>query len=267
MIIRTQPTEELVLVPQSEHSKLVGQLAAHWGNQNFETPRPFASVTRGATCHDFGWIPYETDPLFDEDTGETPHYLFVPNSPRQLQAYQHAYEWLSAIDSYSGLLVSMHRTGLWQRRYGVIDHPKAYLQPANWQASPLGPEVKTFIASHEAAQELERKKHNEDEVWTNYRMLQVWDLLGLYFSCHDPDQLQITPVPAEYTKSRTDGVRLTMKPGARNEVIFDPFPFRERGCKISLVTKRLPRRKYQNSESFKAAYYQAQSEILTFTLS
>jgi hypothetical protein len=149
----------------------------------------------------------------------------------------------------------------------VIDHPKAYLQPPNRPMGPLSPEVQAFIAKHEAAQEQERKKHDEEEVWTNYRMLQVWDLLGLYFSCHEPDDLYITPVPVGYTRNRTDGVRLTMKPGARNEVIFDPFPFRERGCKVSLVMKRLPKRNYPDRASFQAAYFQAQSEVLSFTLS
>jgi hypothetical protein len=51
MIIRTQDSENLVLVPQTDHSKLVGQLAAHWGNSDFAEPAPFASVVRAATSH------------------------------------------------------------------------------------------------------------------------------------------------------------------------------------------------------------------------
>ena len=49
VIVRTQDTEELILVPQTDHSKLVGQIAALWGNENFESPRPFVSMTRAAT--------------------------------------------------------------------------------------------------------------------------------------------------------------------------------------------------------------------------
>jgi hypothetical protein len=266
MIIRTQDSEELVLVPQTDHSKLVGQIAAQWGNKDFETPRPFVSVVRAATCHDFGWTRYESDPAFNSDTGETLHYLQVPNSTNQLRAFQECSDSMRTVDTYSALMVDMHRTGLWRRRYGVIDHPKAYLHPAGAPSMPLTPEIEAFVAKSEAEQEQQRKKLGEAEVWTNYRLLQVWDLLGLYFSCHDPDELYITPVPQTYAAGRNEGGRISMKPVSRYEVAFDPFPFRSRGIKVSLAMKRLPKRKYPDAESFKSAYFQAQPELMTFTL-
>lgn len=266
MIIRNTKTGELVLVPQTEHSKLVGQLAAQWGNGYFAAPAPFASVVRAATFHDFGWIPYESDPLFNVETGGTLHYLDVPNSPTQLKAYQDCADWMSSIDAYSGMLVAMHRTGLWQRRYEVIEHPKAYLQPAGRLPVQRSDEVKAFIASSEAQQARVRADFDEGQVWTNYRLLQVLDLLGLYFSCQEPDDLTITPVPVAYAVDKSEGVRLTMKPVGHNEVAFDPFPFRARGYTISLGVKRLAERKYADAESFKAAYFQAKSDCITFTL-
>lgn len=266
MIVRTQDSEQLILVPQTDHSKLVGQIAAQWGNKDFVTARPFVSMVRAATCHDFGWTRYETEPMFNQDTGETLHYLQVPNDTTQLQAFQDCYDWLFAVDPYSAMIINMHRTGLWRRRYNVIDHPKAYLHPVGVPSMPVTSEIDAFMAKNETLQEQQRKQLDEAEVWTNYRLLQVWDLLGLYFSCHDPDDLYINPVPQAYTSSRTDGIRMTMKPVGRYEVAFDPFPFRTRGTKISLAMKRLPKRKYADSASFHAAYFQAQPEHLTFTL-
>lgn len=266
MIIRTSNGAELILVPQTEHSKLVGQLAGQWGNEDFVRPEPFASVVRAATFHDFGWVPYESNPLFDAETGETPHYLNVPNGPAQLRAYEECAEWLGAIDRYSGLLVDMHRTGLWQRRYGVIEHPKAYLQPAGRLPMQPSDEVQSFIAKREALQIRTRRELDEAQVWTNYRLLQVWDLLGLYFSCHEPDELYITPVPTAYTADKSEGVRLTMKPIGPNEVAFDPFPFRIRGCRIALSFKRLPSRKFRDAEAFASAYFQAPFESMSFAL-
>lgn len=266
MIVRSQNSEELILVPQTDHSKLVGQIAAHWGNEAFATPRPFVSVTRAATCHDFGWIRYESDPIFDPETGGTLHYLQVPNTASQLRAFQECANWLAAVDPYSALLVDMHRTGLWRRRYGVIEHPKAYLHPVGKPSMPVTAEIETFIARNEALQAVQRKALDEAEVWTNYRLLQVWDLLGLYFSCHDPDELYITPVPQTYSDSKTAGIRMTLTPVGKNEVAFDPFPFRIKGTKISLALKRLPRRRYEDANSFKSAYFRAQSESITFIL-
>jgi hypothetical protein len=266
MIVRNTKAGEFILVPQTEHSKLVGQLAAQWGNDQFASPAPFASVVRAAMSHDFGWIPYESDPLFDAETGRTPHYLDVPNGPAQLKAYQDCADWLSSIDPYSGMLVAMHRTGLWQRRYGVIENPKAYLQPAGRLPASPSEEVKAFITTSEAQQARVRAGLDEGQVWTNYRLLQVMDLLGLYFSCKEPDDLTIAPVPIAYTHNRSDGVQLKITAVGHNEVAFEPYPFRAPGCTVSLGIRRLAERKYADAASFQAAYFQARSDCITFTL-
>jgi len=123
MIIRKNPDGTLSLIGQTDHSRFVGQLAAHWGNGVFEPPTPYDSVVRAATFHDFGWLRYETSPLIDDKTGEPYPFLQVPMTPQQLGAYQWSLDWMADIDPYSGLIVSMHRTGLWQGRYGRIKHP------------------------------------------------------------------------------------------------------------------------------------------------
>jgi hypothetical protein len=266
MIVRTTDTNELILVPQTEHSKLVGQLVAHWGNDNFMRPEPFDSVVRAATFHDFGWVPYESKPLFDAKSGGTPHYLDVPNSTAQLKAYQDCSDWLAGIDPYASMLVNMHRTGLWQRRYDVIAHPKAYLQPQGRLPMQPTEEVKAFIAKNEAIQAKQKAGADDAQVWTNYRLLQVCDLLGLYFSCHEPDELYITPVPTAYTADKAKGVTVTMNPVGPRVVAFEPFPFRARNITVGLQGKRLPSRTYLDADAFMAAYFQAEPEAFTFTL-
>ena len=266
MIVRSTDTDELILIPQTDHSKLVGQLMAHWGNENFARCEPFDSVVRAAACHDFGWIPYESKPLFDAERGETPHYLFVANSTAHLKAYQDCTDWLTSVDPYASMLVNMHRTGLWQRRYGVIVHPKAYLHPKGQLPMQPTEEVKVFIAKNEAIQAKQRAGLDEAQVWTNYRLLQVCDLLGLYFSCHEPDELYITPVPTAYTGNKSDGVTMTMKPVGPRVVEFEPFPFRARNIHVGLQGKRLSSSKYPNADAFITAYFQAEPETFVFTL-
>ena len=48
MIVRKQPNGELILIGQTDHSRFVGQLAAHWGNNEFAAPEPFDSMVRAA---------------------------------------------------------------------------------------------------------------------------------------------------------------------------------------------------------------------------
>ena len=56
MIVRTLAEGQTALIGQTDHSRLVGQFAAHWGNDRFAAPEPYDSVVRAATYHDFGWL-------------------------------------------------------------------------------------------------------------------------------------------------------------------------------------------------------------------
>ena len=70
MIIRRRVENELILVGQTDHSRFVGQLAAHWGHEDISAPIPYASMARAAIFHDYGWLRYETSPLIHPKTGE-----------------------------------------------------------------------------------------------------------------------------------------------------------------------------------------------------
>src|SRR5581483_11633960 len=52
----------LIFVRQIDHSEVVGFFAAHWGNDVFERPRPYASVALAAQEHDKGWAEWEMRP-------------------------------------------------------------------------------------------------------------------------------------------------------------------------------------------------------------
>jgi len=261
MIIRKNSDGALTLIGQTDHSRFVGQLAAHWGNGDFEQPKPYESVVRAATFHDFGWLRYETSPLIDAQTGEPYPFLQVPMTPQQLGAYQWSLDWMADIDPYSGLIVSMHRTGLWQGRHGLIKHPAG-----RYNLTKLSPEVQSLIARNETWQEEQRATLDAKGVWTNYRLMQVWDLLGLYFCCQDPYDDHIEPVPTSYAGSNEDGVRLTLTPAGPRRVAFAPYPFDVRPCRAQLAFRTVPRSSYEDVESFRRAWFQADVGLMDFEL-
>src|SRR5262249_18799849 len=125
MIVRYDSDGSIIMITQNDHAQLSGLFAAHWGNDRFEKPRPYASLVRASMFHDRGWIRYETSPQLNPETGKTPNYREVPNDRMQLEAFEWAGDWLTAIDPYAGLMITKHRSGLWQGRYGVITHPPA----------------------------------------------------------------------------------------------------------------------------------------------
>jgi hypothetical protein len=261
MIIRKGPGDGLTLIGQTDHSRFVGQLAAHWGNAEFETPRPYDSVVRAATFHDYGWLRYETSPLISPESGEPYPFLQVPMTPQQLGAYQWSLDWLADIDPYSGLVISMHRTGLWQGRYGTIKHPAG-----RYNLTKLSPEVQSLIAHNEAWQEKLRATLDAKGVRTNYRLMQVWDLLGLYFCCQEPYEDSIDPVPTTYAGGDDEGVRMTMTPVGPRRVAFDPYPFDVRPCRVQLSYKTVAHARYDDVESFRKAWFQAPVGLFEFEL-
>lgn len=101
MIVRKQDDGSLMLVAQTEHSRMVGQFAAHWGNPAgngrepggpaFAPPGRWESTVRAAVYHDYGWLRYETEPMLDADSGETPDFLHVPPLDKQFASYQCAW--------------------------------------------------------------------------------------------------------------------------------------------------------------------------------
>ncbi|HZP41864.1 MAG TPA: DUF3891 family protein [Candidatus Binatia bacterium] len=260
MIIRKEADGTLLVIGQTDHSRLVGQLAAHWGNETFAAPAPWESVVRAATFHDYGWLRYETSPLVRAATGEPFQFLEVPLDATQLGAYQWSLDWMADVDRYAGLIVSMHRTGLWRGRYGTIAHPSSY------DLESPSPEIEAFIARNEAWQARAREGLDADAVWTNYRLMQVWDLLGLYFCCQEPSDDRIEPVPVRYGGKDAPGVRLRLTPIAGGRVACAPYPFATHPCRVQLARRRLRARTFEDLAAFRRAWFQADMELREFEL-
>jgi hypothetical protein len=94
-------------------------------------------------------------------------------------------------------------------------------------------------------------------------MMQVWDLLGLYFCCQEPYEDHIDPIPINFNG---DGVRLEMKPLGKGKVQFDPYPFDEPALRVQLSCKRLPDRKYDSVAAFRETYFKAPNDLLEYEI-
>lgn len=260
MIVRTDKSGRTLLAGQTDHSRLAGQFAAHWGNERFAPLEPYESVVRMAHFHDFGHLRYETEPHFNPETGQTPNFRDVPKSAKLLEEYQWCFDWFLAPDPYAALIASMHRTGLSRRRYDAITHPKQELRQ-------LTPDVEEFVARNEAAraQNLAKFDWNPEQIRINYRLMQVWDLLSLYFSCQESYEEYIEPVPTSYAEREGEGVRMTLTPIGTNRVGVDPFPFDVNPCRFQLAGRRIAPT-FENRDAFIREYFQAPIEVIEFEL-
>ncbi len=259
MIVRYESDGSIVMITQNDHAQLSGLFAAHWGNDKFEKPRPYESLVRAAMFHDRGWIRYETGPQLNSETGKTPNYREVPNDRSQLDAFEWAGDWLSGIDPYAGLMITKHRTGLWQGRYGVITHPAAI------QRGTLPPDIAAFIARSEAKQKTAAEKLDPKALAINYALLQVWDMMSLYICSTEalkPDRIE--PVPATY--SGAAGVGMTLTPLESNTIALDPYPFDQPSLTTSVIFRRLAQNKFKDSTELQHVYFKTAPQIASFRL-
>ena len=257
MIVRPQPDGSLLLITQSDHAKMSGVLAAHWGNERFARPSPYGSVVRGAVFHDCGWYRYDTGPLYDVERQTTPTFFQVPLDDVQLDAFQWGIDWLTDIDPYAGLLIGRHRTGLWRSRYGAIVHP------AQAPPRPPSPGVAAFLQRNEPRQEAAIAAFGAQQFETNYRLLQIWDLLSLYFCTGEPKAETLEPVPMNYTNAgATTSLHLT--PLDERRIAIDPYPFDIDPLPVEYIYRRMPTAKFPDQQSFRIAYFGTPLEIRQF---
>jgi Protein of unknown function (DUF3891) len=259
MIVRYESDGSIVMITQNDHAQLSGLFAAHWGNKAFEKPRPYDSAVRAAMFHDRGWIRYETGPRLNKDTGKTPNYREVPNDATQLEAFEWAGDWLTDIDAYAGLLISKHRTGLWQTRYGVMRQPPAV------QRGKLGDSIEAFIARSEAKQKVAAQGLDPQELAKNYHLLQVWDLLSLYICSHERlGRDAIEPVPTRYADAA--GVHMELTPVDAATITLDPYPFDQPSLTASVIYRRLNRATFQDDKDLQATYFATAPQVASFIL-
>lgn len=229
MIIQTAPPNQPHLVIyQTDHARLSGQFAQAFGNAEFAPLLPADLMVYVAAHHDEGW--QETDAVATQDpqTGlpyhltQTPLTELVKTSARSpyFNAHHHP---------YCGLLSSMHSYGLFHGRYGLSDKIFINIIPAEHkpavQAMLDGELARQAWLKEQLAQDADTAVWiQEDALFQNYKLLQFFDTLALYFHMVHADartQAQFLNVP----RQPGDDVTITIQPVGPGIYQLAPYPF------------------------------------------
>jgi hypothetical protein len=188
----------------------------------------------------------------------------------ELNAYAKNVDWLSSQNSYAGLLVSMHRTGLWHNRYNIFTEPAGRLrersqavQNAKKELEAKQQELKKSLAAQNPG--------FENELAYNYMALQIFDLLSLYFCCdgyasnEEFKEYAIAPVRVSYDSDET--VKLSIRPNGRGAVVIDPYPFDLSPLGFSARARIVAPPKEKTESACVDAYHRAPRQMLTFEVS
>jgi hypothetical protein len=261
MIVRDRG-DSWQLILQPDHADLSAQFAVAWGNEDsFTAPTPLESIAVAAARHDDGWAVWERAPALDRD-GIAPRNFLDVEVPSHLAFYRAMIAAVLDQDPYAGLLVSMHGAGIYRGRYGTQPSLKLTF------AGEVRDEVEAFVAEQEElhGRLVTRLGVAEGERWTNYRLLQVYDRLSLYFCLRDVEAGEnetLEPVPRDYAGAET---ALAIEPVGPWRVRIDPYPFAQSPASFRLVRRVLPKSGKRDGESFRREFAAAVPEAIVITI-
>src|SRR5262252_231784 len=134
MMVNPYDDTRLMLALQIDHSRVAGFFAAHWGNQEFDRPEPYASVVLAANEHDSGWWEWEMKPSTLNDRGFPMDYhdgSLKYLGQLRLDFYKNAVDHVLQRDPYAALLMAMHGVALMNAGYGKYAYPRgSHFRPA-----------------------------------------------------------------------------------------------------------------------------------------
>jgi hypothetical protein len=266
MIIQEQG-DHLVLIRQTDHAVLAGHFARELGNDAFAGPQPAESFRLAATEHDNGWNEWELLPEIDPVTFLPYSFMSIPTRDH-IELYQRGIERLVKVDHYAGLLVSLHCLGLYDRTRATMPGFSAkYIKSQETQM------VSDFLQTLRL-QQLRLKvdlradpkmKDFTEEKWlqANSLRLEALDRLSLYFCMGPLEGATIDAVPADYKGAEVDW---ELQPDGTNAATLEPYPFRRDPLEISILARRIPKRRYADDSDLQKTLAQAPYFALKFTL-
>lgn len=231
MIVQTAPegSPNLVIL-QADHARLSGQFAAAFGNEAFATLIPKEPMVFVAAHHDEGWIAVDARLEQDVNTG-LPYHLTQTPLPFLLETSAGSPAFNEAHNPYCGVLSSMHSYGLFNGRYGLSNKIFVDLVPEQYKVP-----VNNMLRSELDRQErLLNDLHldadlaiwiNEAHLFHNYKLLQFFDTLALYFHmdhAQERRESEFLRVP----RSVGDDVTIRIEPVKSGTYALTPYPFRE----------------------------------------
>src|SRR5258705_12481122 len=109
-MIRRRVGDWYFLFAQHDHAHWCGELAARYGNKNFDRAEPFQQSVRAVGLHDCGWPIHDQRPTLNKQG--LPLHVFETPLNVALEVWQAGVERVADEEPYTQLLVSLHVMGL-----------------------------------------------------------------------------------------------------------------------------------------------------------
>jgi len=234
MIQNAPPGEPRFISSMAEHNDLCGQFARAFGNDRFQRIEPYEEMLYVVSHHDRGWDERDANPILDPDAG-VPFGIGGGPTLDGLATSRKSPDFNERRHAYAGLLSSMHSWGLYNARYGF----SAFRTRKGGSTSiPIKPDFENetrAMLDHELARQQRLKAAlaadpatsgwvDEKHLIQNYKQLQFFDTLALYFNLrHEDERGEEVYVHVPMT-AETDAT-ITLRPAGGGTYTLEPFPF------------------------------------------
>ena len=243
MIIQTAPAgEPQFVISMAEHTSLAGRFARAFGNAAFEPVEPREEVLYIVDHHDAGWADVDAKAAIDSETG-LPYDLRDTPFESIVETSRATPEFNSRRHAYCGLLSSMHSWGLYNGRYGLSDH--IILDTLAAENRSAADEMLEGELARQEGLKTELAGNPETAAWIeeghllqNYKQLQFFDTLALYFNCaHEGARVQQTfeHIP----RNAREDVTVTVRPAGEGVYHVSPYPFADDPLDVSFTGRSM----------------------------
>jgi hypothetical protein len=242
MISQTAPEgEPHFVLTMAEHTEMCGQMARTFGNDRFEPPAPFNEVIYIVENHDRGWDPYDANPGLDPTT-RVPYIMARTPTPDAVKTNRGSPDFNEAHHPYCGLLSSMHSFGLYNGRYGFSNFvPRTQTTTSISVPDAHRPLIDAMLAYEEARQArlkgalaanpATREWVEERHLFQNYKQLQFFDTMSLYFHLRHAGERGSETYVHVPLNAKAD-TTVALKKVDKRVYSLDPFPFAGDGLTI-----------------------------------
>jgi Protein of unknown function (DUF3891) len=236
MIIQRSFQAQVIAISQTAHAWISGQMARHWGNEDFSGFAPAEPLCYAAEQHDRGFLDWERQPTLNLKNG-LPHTFENIPLRLNLELRKKSILELKAVSLYASLVTSMY----FARAMGK-DHPVESHEDRQ--------RIAEFVAEQKMLQRdllgslrkdpYLRPACSDQAIEYHRRLLAAWDQLSEQL-CRNPEStFSVDNVPTTLGKSCRLFVK-PMDPDSR-EVKLEPWPFSKSRVQLSCEGHVLNRR-------------------------
>lgn len=248
-MIRRKSQSGWILFTQNDHAKLAGDIMNFWGNDRFSSIKPFEKVIHAINNHDSGWINWDNKPKISTQNHYPVNFMEM-NSDEQKEIWINSFEDISDGKGYSSALIALHFCSLNEK--STCNSP-----------SELNKKTRDLVTSVFGVGYNSLKDNDLPlVVKTNLKFLQIGDIISLAL-CHGWVSNELRNVPINYEDS-TKNITLKSTDGFKYRIY--PNPFSVKKLDVSIMGKRLLKKKFDNDDNLRASLKKSQLERFYFTI-